>query len=94
MRYALIPIVDGDIIVRRDGTVQVLEDEVGTREAARLIGCSRRHIQQMCDEGRLVEVRDWRKVFGGRGGYRIRRAAVMALRFGDGERAGSATAGH
>lgn len=83
MRWLQIPVVEGFVIVGRDGAVQVMEDEVGTREAARLIGCSVRHVQAMCDEGKIVEGRDWRKLPGpGRGfkHYRIRSAAVLALR--------------
>ena len=83
VRWTQIPVVNGDVIVRRDGKMLVLEDEVVTSEAARLIGCSVRHVQQMCDEGQLAEGRDWRKLPGrGRGfrHYRIRAAAVLALR--------------
>jgi excisionase family DNA binding protein len=82
-RWIQIPVVNGDVIVRRDGSMAVLEDEVATSEAAEMLGCSRRYIQQLCDEGKLLEGRDWRKVFaqGARGRYRVRRAAVLDLRF-------------
>ncbi len=82
VRWMQVPVVDGDVIVRRNGTWQLLEDEVGTAEAARLIGCSIRYVQTMCDEGRLAEGWDWRKIPGSgiKRQYRIRRAAAMALR--------------
>jgi hypothetical protein len=82
VRWLQIPVVNGDVIVRRDGSLAMLEDEVGTREARDLLRCSVRHVQQLCDEGRLVEGRDWRKLTscGGRGAYRIRTAALLALR--------------
>jgi hypothetical protein len=81
-RWIQIPVVDGDVVIHRDGKLVLLEDEVASREAAELLGCSVRHVQQLCDEGRLVEGQDWRKLTsrGARGEYRIRRAAVLALR--------------
>jgi hypothetical protein len=82
VRWLQIPVVNGDVIVRRDGSMAVLEDEVGTSEAKDLLGCSVRHVQELCDEGRLVEGGDWRKLpsRGRRGVYRIRTAALLALR--------------
>lgn len=61
-------------------------DEITTTEAAEILGLSQRRIQEICDEGiLLVEGRDWHKlpaVPGARSGghFRIRRAAVVALR--------------
>ena len=79
-RWIQVPVVDGDVMVRRDGTMQVLEDEVNTREAARLIGCSIRHVQAMCDEGMIAEG-DWRRLpsCDRVGQYRIKRDAVLRI---------------
>jgi hypothetical protein len=81
-RWLQVPVVNADVIIRRDGSMAVLEDEVSTSEVAKLLGCSVRHVQSLCDDGRLVEERDWRKLTsrGARGEYRIRRAAVLNLR--------------
>lgn len=83
LRQIWIPIVKGDVLVRADGRLYVFEEEVGTAEAARVLHCSIRHVQAMCDEGRLVEGRDWRKLPGKARGfreYRIRRRALVELR--------------
>jgi excisionase family DNA binding protein len=63
----------------------LLWEGIGTREAAKLLGCSMRHVQAMCDEGRLAELQDWRKTctLGGRGNYRIRREAIERIRLED-----------
>jgi hypothetical protein len=71
-RWLQVPVVNADVIIRRDGSMAVLEDEVSTSEVAKLLGCSVRHVQSLCDDGRLVEERDWRKL--------TRRAAVLNLR--------------
>ena len=68
---------DGSILVRA-GVPGVLngEDEVGTAEAARIIGCSRDYVGRLCDLGTFVEGVDQRRI-GCRGNYRIKRAAVL-----------------
>lgn len=48
-------------------------DLVPTGEAARLLGCSRQHVVDLCDEGKLLAVRK-----GGSHRY-VRRADVLAL---------------
>ena len=67
-----------------DGKIELLPEEITTREAAELLHCSVRHVQQLCDEGHFEEGRDWRKMFpqGARGTYRISREAVLRLRAG------------
>ena len=83
MRQIWIPVVKGDVLVREDGSLHVFEEEVGTAEAARLLHCSIRHVQSMCDEGRLVEGRDWRKLPGHAKGFRkylIRVGAIERIR--------------
>ena len=68
---------DGSILVRA-GVPVILngEDEVGTAEAARIMGCSRDYVGRLCDEGIFVEGVDQRRI-GKRGNYRIKRAAVL-----------------
>ena len=63
-------------------TMTVLENEIGVRQAAELLGVSKRRVQAMCDEGVLSEGRDWRKKpsLGPNGTYLIRFDAVMRLR--------------
>ncbi len=54
-------------------------DEIGTAEAARIIGRSQRRINSILEEGvELVEGVDWRRV-GARGNYLIKRAAALRL---------------
>lgn len=67
--------------------LELLPDEIGTREAAEILHCSIRSVQAMCDEGRLMEGRDWRKLrcHGGRGKYLITREAVLRLRTKEGK---------
>ena len=82
-RWMQIPLGNRGVIVEPDGTKIVLEHEVGTAEAARMLGCAQRTVQTMCDEGKLEEGSDWRKLPsrtpGGRI-YRIKRAAVIRIR--------------
>lgn len=48
-------------------------DLIRTGEAARLLGCSRQHVVDLCDEGKLPVVRE------GGSHRRIRRSEVLAL---------------
>jgi hypothetical protein len=72
---------DGSIIYR-PGTPVELADEIGTREAAKICGLSQRRINAMCDEGVLLEGRDWWRPPGSRrnGNYRIKRAAIWRIK--------------
>jgi plasmid maintenance system antidote protein VapI len=58
------------------------ENEIGVRQAAELLGVTRRRVQAMCDEGVLREGSDWRKsaALGPNGTYWIKFASVMRLR--------------
>jgi hypothetical protein len=81
-RWTRIPVVDGLVVVNRDGSVWVWSDEISTREAAQMLGCSVRHVQAMCDYGVFRECTDWRRnpvpPGGRRGGvYRIKRESVL-----------------
>jgi len=77
-----VPVVGDPLIVNPDGTMEVMEPEIGTIEAARLLSCAPRTVQAMCDEGRLVEGNDWRKlrVRGGRGHYRIKVSSLLRIK--------------
>ena len=82
-RWVMVPINRGVIMLRPDGSLlKILEDEIGTADAAVLLGCNLRTIQRACDQGNVVEGKDWRKVYGqgGRGQYLIRRDAVLRMR--------------
>lgn len=85
-RWTQIPVVDCDVIVRPNGEKLILEDEVGTAEAARIIGCAPRTVQAMCDEGVLLEGIEWRRIPGRRSRegkvYRIKRSAALSFRSG------------
>jgi len=72
---------DGSLIVRA-GKPVVLggEDEIGTAEAGRIMGCTGDWVAELCDRGVLKEGDDWRRI-GGRGNYRIKRASIIALAF-------------
>jgi hypothetical protein len=77
-----IPLGNLGVVVEPDGKMTVLEDEVGTAEAARILRCAQRTVQSMCDEGRFEEGSDWRKLPGrALGGkiYRIKRTAVIRI---------------
>ena len=50
-----------------------MSDLIRTGEAARLLGCSRQHVVDLCDEGRLPFVRE------GGSHRRMRRSDVLAL---------------
>jgi hypothetical protein len=59
------------------------EQEIGTREAAKLLGCSQRTVQQKCDEGVLKEGVEWRKLRSRcqeSSHYRIKLEAVLRLK--------------
>lgn len=87
-RWSRIPVVTRRAlaIVEPNGTISILPDCVTSVEAAGMLGCSVRCVQEMCDQGTLVEGRDWRKIWatGGRGRYRISREAIARLLAGDG----------
>ena len=55
------------------------EDEISTAEAARILGCGVSWVGSLCDRGTLVEGKDWHRI-SKRGNYKIKRAAVLALR--------------
>ena len=75
--YQRIPQPNGEILFRPCAPVAVDPDEeIGTAEAAKIIGVSVRRVQQMCDEGPLVEGRDWRRPIGN-GFYKIKRASAI-----------------
>jgi hypothetical protein len=78
-RWMRVP--SGDFLVL-NGKLWVLHDEVGTGLVARILGVSTRRVQALCDEGVLMEGRDWRKkpCGGPNGTYLIRKEAVMKLR--------------
>lgn len=86
---------DGSITVRAGKPVILNgDDEIGTAEAARIIGVSQRQVTKYCDEGVLVEGQDWRRPGRaleerpetearktvGVGNYRIKRAAALRIR--------------
>lgn len=74
---------EGEWLIK-PGKPQVLSDEIGTREAAKLSGYSQRHLCTLCDEGiHLQQGRDWRRANRPRSKYFIRRSAIMALIQGD-----------
>lgn len=75
---------DGSVLLK-PGRLQEVSDEIGTVEAARVLGVAQRTVQYYCDHGVLVEGRDWRKnpCLDGKGQYRIKRDAVMRLRVGE-----------
>jgi hypothetical protein len=66
------------------GKPMIQEDEIGTAEAARIIGLSQRRVIAMCDEGVFVEGRDWRRPPGAQraGNYKIKRMAAERIRNG------------
>lgn len=85
---------DGSLIIR-PGKPIVLngEDEIGTGEAAKIIGVSQRTVIHYCDNGVLQEGIDWRRPgrelaarpedVGGKtsgvGNYKIKRAAALRI---------------
>ena len=66
-----------------NGKVFPLQDELTTRQAAKVLGVSLRRMQAICDEGRLLEGTDWRKIDAGTSArYHIKRDSVLRLRLG------------
>ncbi len=86
-RWARVPQVNQRTlaVLWPDGTMVVLPDCITAREAAEILECSVRCVQDMCDRGVFVEGRDWRKLCarGARGEYRISRQAVLMKRLGE-----------
>ncbi len=85
MGWLRVPQPDGSILLKPCRTVTVVADEVGTREAAQILGVTANTVRMYCDAGTLVEGKDWRRNpslpgSGHGGSYRIRREAVMRLR--------------
>lgn len=81
-RMVELPVVDADVLVSPDGSVRVMDAEVGTREAAAILGLSKRTIQKLCDEGVFRRIVDCRKISTREAPnqpYRIKRAAVMRM---------------
>jgi transposase len=68
----------------RNGVVTPTGEEVSTREAAHLLGVSKRTMQRICEE-LLQEGVDWRKVpaLGPNGSYRIKLEAVVRMKRGE-----------
>lgn len=82
--WVKIPQPDGSFILK-PGRPVVASEEIGTAEAARILGLSRDHVARICDEGKLLlEGVDWRKlppkpgtIRGGN--YHIKRASIIRL---------------
>jgi len=71
---------DGSVIARAGKPVALSHgDYIRTTEAGRILGLSQHRVEDLCNEGKLVEGKDWWRV-GERGWLRIRRAAVLAMR--------------
>ena len=70
----------GGAYLIRPGQPVVVTEEIGTREAARLLGLSQRRIEAMIEEGRFIEGEEWTRPGGPRGRYRLKLAAVLARR--------------
>lgn len=70
---------DGSLVIRAGKPVLLGgEDEISTSEAARILGCAPDWVGRLCDQGKFIEGRDWRRI-GERGNYKIKRASVIAL---------------
>jgi len=85
LRWTEVPLTDCLITYASPGSKPVivpLADELTARQAAHILGISVRRIQSLCDEGTLLEGRDWRKKTGAgpNGHYAIKRSAIIALR--------------
>ena len=78
MRWTQVP-VGVRVIVHADGSQAVFEDEITSREAAKLLGIGLRQVQAICDLGKLNEGTDWRKMPGPNGRYHLKRSAVLKL---------------
>lgn len=72
-------LADGSLTIRAGKPVVLNgEDEINTAEAARILGCGVNWVGALCDQGKLQEGADWRRI-GVRGNYKIKRASVFAL---------------
>ena len=70
---------DGSIIARAGKPILLNgDDEIGTIEAAKIIGCDQNSIYRYIDDGLLVQGTDWRQIADGRK-YYIKRAAILRL---------------
>jgi hypothetical protein len=89
IKWMAVPMQGAAVLIThlRNGSgskMTVFENEIGVRQAAELLGKSRRRVQAMCDEGVLVEGRDWRKSDPRPSGrYLIKFDSVMKLRTGE-----------
>lgn len=82
--WVRVPQPNGDVLLKA-GKPVVLEDEIGTREAARILGLNQRTVERYCESGVLVEGMDWwqppARPGSPKGGMiRIKRTSVMRLR--------------
>lgn len=76
-----VPQPDGSLLIRPGKPVVLQgEDEIGSAEAASMLGCTVDWIGRLCDRGTLVEGRDWTRI-GERGNYRIKRSSVIRLKY-------------
>jgi hypothetical protein len=72
---------DGSLVIKAGKPVMLGgEDEIGTTEAGRLMGCTGAWVEKLCDRGTLQEGVDWRRI-GARGNYKIKRASIIALAY-------------
>jgi excisionase family DNA binding protein len=80
-RWTQVPLVSDPVLITPDGEKIVLWAGLKASEAAKLLGCHIRTVQAMCDEGRLEENKEWRRIpsRGMIGRYRIRREAIDRL---------------
>jgi Helix-turn-helix domain len=63
-----------------NGQVIELHEEIGTRQAARLLRCHPATVVKMCDTGKLRQGFDWRKLPSSPNGpYLIREGSIMEL---------------
>lgn len=76
-----IPLPDGGFILK-PGQPVFEEEEIGTRAAAQILGLSQRRVNDMCEDGILLEGRDWWRPPGHkrRGQYHLKRTSVMRLK--------------
>ncbi len=76
----VIPQGNGAYLIKYGAPV-VASEEIGTAEAAQLLGLSQRRVQDLCDNGTFRPGIDWRKPgTGPNAKYLIRRAAVLLRR--------------
>lgn len=72
--------VDGSVTVRPGKAVVLAgEDWLTTSEAGKILGVTSDWVGRLCDQGKLEEGRDWRRI-SPRSNYKIRRASVLKLR--------------